>query len=292
MAMKTFRPTEQCITDRSSESTSIYLREISHTKPLQADEEAELARIIQQGGPEAIEARNRLVKANLRFVVSVAKQYGSKLLDLEDLISEGNYGLIKAAMRYDPTKDNKFITYAVWYIRQAILDAVMASNTTFRLPNSTHKMLQEFRQMNEDMLQTEQREVTIDEFCKVSGYSYSTVANALQCTTSTLSWDYPLNEDSKTPLYDITPSDASTDILLEKESMRMALKSAVRHLLSRRERIIISDLYGFEGKDFSTAEVAEKLGLSEERVRQLHKGALKKLHQFGPTYLSIDHFAA
>lgn len=290
--MREFKTHSNTITDRSNESVQRYLKEVSRIDRISMDEEVDLARIIQRGGPDAIEARDKLVKANLRFVVSVANQFKSSTLDLGDLISEGNLGLIKAAEMFDDTKGFKFITYAVWWIRQSIMAAVANQSGTMRLPSNQQKILNRYHQFQQDMLQREERTITIDEFCEVSGYDYDRVANALGASGKPVCMDERLGEDSDTTYGEMLASDSVNDAALERESLRQEIDNVFRHLLTGREAFVLRNLYGLGCEPMSLDEVALHLNISRERARQLSLSSINKLRVSPYSSHLLEYLAA
>ncbi|MBR4365639.1 MAG: RNA polymerase sigma factor RpoD/SigA [Bacteroidaceae bacterium] len=280
------------ITDRSSDSMNYYLKEIRRSKPLTPEEEAELARTIREGGREADKARERLINANLRFVVSVANKYHSTILEISDLVSEGNYGLIKAVDHFDESKGVKFTSYAVFWIRQAILEALYDFNTIFRLPQEKQKILKQYLEMDEDIQLKEGRHITIYEFCEVSGYDYDVVAHVLESNTVVKCFEDQLGNDDHATLGDIIPSNSITDSNLDKESLYEDIIDVMNHLLTTREAFVVMNVMGIGCKPMAYEELAEKINLSRERTRQIFHKAIDKLRK-SPYSLGLrNHLAA
>ncbi len=280
------------ITDRSSLTMKLYLKDVRRSKPLTAEEEVELARAIRKGGREADMARERLVKANLRFVLHIANQYTSKVLDSLDLISEGNYGLMKAVSHFDESKGNKFTSYAVFWIRQAILEAIYDFNTTFRLPQGKQKIFKQYREMDNDMLVLEGRHITIDEFCEVSGYGYNEVARVLESNVVVNRLDDHFCDDDDATLGDFIPSNSITDSNLDKESIRIDILDVMRHTLTDREVFVVTRVMGIGCKPMPYEELAQAINLTSERTRQIYRNALDKIRK-SPYSLGLrDHLAA
>lgn len=277
MALKEFKTSKQAITDRSRESVTLYLRDLNKHQGISVEEEAELAQLIRRGGPEALEARNRLIQANLRFVVSVAKSYQSQTLELADLISEGNIGLIKAAELFDETKGFKFISYAVWWIRQSILAAVEKASTTLRLPQNQQSILRQFHQMQADMYQKEQRPLSIDEFCEVSGQDPERVSQILSSTAKPMKMDEKVSEGSDTTFGEFLASDSVSDSSLEMESLRYDLNDLIDHVLNPKEAFIVRHHYGMGTQAQSLEDIAFQLHISRERARQLCCNAIDRI---------------
>ena len=255
------------ITPRESENISRYFANIASTHPLAPDQEADLAVRIHKGD---LQARNELVTANLRFVVSVAKQYQNMGVSLDDLISEGNIGLVKAAERFDPTKGFKFATFAVWWIRQAIMLFLVDKSRMVRLPQNIVNVLSRIRNAANAFEQENQRTPSMEELAERTGMSVEKVEEYLGHTTSTISLDTPLSADSDATVGEMLP-DTSSDAADEKlmaESLRHDLQVALSSC-SRREQEIIRMYYGLDGEARSMDEIAMDYHLSRERVRQL-----------------------
>lgn len=277
MALNDFRANENTIIDRSKKSISSYFQEIRKTKPLTPDQEAELARLIHKGGKEGDAALERLVSANLRFVVTVAHSFSSNLLELQDLIAEGNMGLIKAAKSFDETRGFKFISYAVWWIRQAITRAIANCDNTLRIPHNQQSILTEYRQMMKDVMQCENRTITIDEFCAVTGYDRDRVANVISASFKPVKLDDKLNDDEDTTYGDFFASDSYTDAGLDEESLHVDLVNVVNGVLTRREAFIVKCMSGVGHEMMTLNDVALEVGLSPERTRQVFHKAIKKI---------------
>lgn len=267
------------ITSRESLSLDKYLNDIGKITMLTADEEAELARKIRMGDEAAL---NRLTQANLRFVVSVAKQYQNQGLSLSDLINEGNVGLLKAAKRFDETKGFKFISYAVWWIRQSILQAIVEYARIVRLPLNKVGSYNKVNEAFLSFIQEFEREPTHEELGELLEMTPKEVANMLRGTNRHLSVDAPINgEDS-----DATMLDVLTDLAEDSPDeplMEQSLKDEVRHglmLLSPREVEVISAYYGLDGfKALTLEEIGERFGLTRERVRQIKERAIRRLRK-------------
>ena len=267
------------ITNRESLALDKYLNDISKIPLLNPEEEIDLARRIKQGDKDALE---KLTKSNLRFVVSVAKQYQNQGLSLSDLINEGNLGLMKAAKRFDETKGFKFISYAVWWIRQSILQAIVEYSRMVRLPlnkvgqyNKVNESITNFTQENE-------REPSTQEIADMMDMTEKEVNTILKGSVRHLSVDAPLadNEDSSTLLDMISMNEeASPDLKLMEESLQRELVSGLS-VLSPREVDVLSCYYGLNGKSALTLEeIGELFGLTRERVRQIKERALRRLRR-------------
>lgn len=263
------------ITNRESASLEKYLQEIGHQDLLTADEEVELAQQIRKGDRKALE---RLTKANLRFVVSVAKQYQNKGLSLPDLINEGNLGLIKAAERYDETRGFKFISYAVWWIRQSILQAIAEQSRIVRLPlnqvgsvNRIARELNKFEQENE-------RKPSVEEMADRIDLPEEKIAEAMKINTHHISMDAPFADGEDNSLLDFLPNtdSPSTDNVLDQESLRTEI-GRVLDVLNDREQKVIKAFFGIGMQEMTLEEIGDKYNLTRERVRQIKEKAIRRL---------------
>ena len=263
------------ITNRESASLDKYLQEIGHEELISVEEEVELAQRIRKGDRKALE---KLTKANLRFVVSVAKQYQNQGLSLPDLINEGNVGLIKAAEKFDETRGFKFISYAVWWIRQSILQAIAKQSRIVRLPlnqvgsvNKINRALNKFEQENE-------RHPSIEEIADRIDLPEEKIIDAMKINGKHISVDAPFAEGEDNSLLDIMPNTESptADERLVSESLRDEI-SRVLLLLNERERMIIEAFFGINQQDMTLEEIGDKFGLTRERVRQIKEKAIRRL---------------
>ena len=265
-------------TNRENKSLDKYLNEISKVPMIDAQEEVELARRIREGDQAALE---KLVNANLRFVVSVSKQYQNQGLTLGDLINEGNMGLIKAAKRFDETRGFKFISYAVWWIRQSILQALADQSRIVRLPLNKVGSLGRITQASARLEQELEREPTPYEIAESLEISLSEVENALRSSGRHLSIDAPLAEgEDNTLLGVLDQNDEPTpDMLLLNESLQNEINRVIS-TLSDKERDVLKYYFGLDGNAAHTLEdISEKVGLTRERVRQIKEKALRRLRK-------------
>ena len=273
--MRQLKITKQ-VTNRDTLSLDKYLHEIGKVELLSADKEVELAKRIKKGDRAALET---LIKANLRFVVSVSKQYQNQGLSLPDLINEGNLGLIKAAERFDETRGFKFISYAVWWIRQSILQALAEQARIVRLPlnkiGSINKVNKAFSKLEQEF----QREPTVDEVATLMESKPELVEDSMNFSSIHVSMDAPLREEEGNNLYDVMLNDDSPnpeDSLLD-DSLRQEIERSLA-TLGDREAEILRFYFGLKGYQSHTLEeIGDEFGLTRERVRQIKEKAIKKL---------------
>jgi RNA polymerase primary sigma factor len=266
------------ITTRESLALDKYLNDIGKIDMLTADEEADLARRIRSGDQRALE---RLTKANLRFVVSVAKQYQNQGLSLSDLINEGNVGLMKAAKRFDETKGFKFLSYAVWWIRQSILQAIVEYSRIVRLPLNKVGSYNKVNEAYLAFIQEFEREPTNEELAELLDMSPKEVSNMLKGGSRHLSVDAPLSgEDGDSTMLDVLPDDdMSPDMNLMEQSLKEEVQQGLS-ILSPREVEVLSAYYGLNGhKPLTLEEIGELYGLTRERVRQIKERAIRRLRK-------------
>jgi RNA polymerase primary sigma factor len=265
-------------TNRESKSLDQYLQEIGKVDLLTPDQEIELAIRIKKGDKQALEA---LTKANLRFVVSVAKQFQNQGLSLGDLINEGNLGLIKAAQRFDETRGFKFISYAVWWIRQSIMQAIAEQSRIVRLPLNRVGSLGKLSKAYRDLEQEFERKPTTEELAQVLDMNVDEVADTMQLYGRHVSMDAPLKEgdDNKNSLGDILVNEQqpSPDGTLMKESLKQEVEN-VLSTLNEREAEVIKLYFGINSEHAATLEeIGERFNLTRERVRQIKEKALRSL---------------
>ncbi|HFC00819.1 MAG TPA: RNA polymerase sigma factor RpoD/SigA [Phaeodactylibacter sp.] len=268
------------ITARESLSLDKYLNDIGKISLLTADEEAELARRIRAGDEEALD---KLTRANLRFVVSVAKQYQNQGLSLSDLINEGNVGLMKAGRRFDETKGFKFISYAVWWIRQSILQSIVEYSRIVRLPLNKVGSYNKINQAYLSFVQKFEREPTHEELADILGLKTKEVTTMLKGNGRHLSFDAPLSsEDGDSTMLDVISSsdpDSSPDINLMDQSLKDEVEQGLS-ILSPREVEVLSSYYGLNGhKSLTLEEIGDLYGLTRERVRQIKERAIRRLRK-------------
>ena len=265
----------QSITNRESASLDKYLQEIGHEELITVEEEVELAQRIRKGDRKALE---KLTKANLRFVVSVAKQYQNQGLSLPDLINEGNLGLIKAAEKFDETRGFKFISYAVWWIRQSILQAIAEQSRIVRLPLNQVGSVNKINKIANRFEQEHERRPSADEIGDFVDLPEDKIEDALKVSTRHVSMDAPFSDSEENSLLDILPNTDSpdTDFELVMESLRNEINRALL-TLNERERHIIEAFFGINQPEMTLEEIGEKFGLTRERVRQIKEKAIRRL---------------
>ncbi|MCF6183132.1 MAG: sigma-70 family RNA polymerase sigma factor [Bacteroidales bacterium] len=263
------------ITNRESASLDKYLQEIGRYDLISVEEEVELAQRIRKGDQSAIE---KLTRANLRFVVSVAKQYQNQGLSLPDLINEGNLGLIKAAEKFDETRGFKFISYAVWWIRQSIMQAINEQSRIVRLPLNQVSSLSKYRKAVAQFEQQFQRKPSPEELAEILEIPKSKVISTMKVSGRHVSVDAPFQEGEDNNLLDVLSDDDSpvTDNSLIHESLRREIER-VFATLDERESKILQLSYGIGVEEMSLEEIGQQFGLTRERVRQIREKAIKRL---------------
>lgn len=274
---------QKSITNRNSEALDKYLVEIGRAPMVSIEEEIELAQAIKKGGHAGERAKNKLVEANLRFVVSVAKQYQHQGLTLTDLIDEGNIGLIKAAERFDETRGFKFISYAVWWIRQSILQAIAEQSRIVRLPlnqvGSLNKVNHEINKFEQENL----RRPSVEEIADRTGVDEEKISQSMAASGHHVSIDAPFGDDDDNAMVDVMSSgdDSRTDKQVDHESMAMELKQVLGQVLKERERQIVCACFGIGEPEKGLEEIGDKMGLTRERVRQIREKSISKLRESG-----------
>jgi len=273
--MRQLKITKQ-VTNRETASLDKYLQEIGRVELITAEEEVRLARLIKQGDPKALE---KLTKANLRFVVSVAKQYQNQGLTLSDLINEGNLGLIKAATRFDETRGFKFISYAVWWIRQSILQALAEQSRIVRLPlnkiGSINKINKAFSKLEQEF----EREPSQEEIAVVLGITMDDIKDTMRTSGRHVSMDAPLTQGEDGTLMDVLEDEdqLNPDHMLISESLRREVERALT-TLTMREADVLRLYFGLAGEQPMTLEeIGDRFDLTRERVRQIKEKAIRRL---------------
>lgn len=273
--MRQLKITKQ-VTNRETASLDKYLQEIGKVELITADEEVELAQRIRQGDRAALE---KLTKANLRFVVSVSKQYQNQGLSLPDLINEGNLGLIKAAQRFDETRGFKFISYAVWWIRQSILQALAEQSRIVRLPLNKIGSINKINKTYAKLEQEFEREPNAEEIAEVLDLTEAEVKESMKNAGRHVSMDAPLVQDEDNNMYDVLKSDevVTPETELLYESLRKEIDRAIS-TLTQREQDVVRLYFGLNGSHPMTLEeIGEKFDLTRERVRQVKEKAIRRL---------------
>ncbi len=282
--MRQLKITKQ-VTNRETASLDKYLQEIGRVDLITAEEEVELARRIKQGDQIALE---KLTKANLRFVVSVSKQYQNQGLTLSDLINEGNVGLVKAAQRFDETRGFKFISYAVWWIRQSILQAIAEQSRVVRLPLNKIGDINKIRKASIHLEQVHQRVPSASEIAKELDMTVSSVKQSLKNSSRSLSMDAPFQEgENDNNLYDVISSGETPnpDKALIHESLKIEIDRAL-DTLAPREADVVKLNFGLSGQPAMTLqEIGDTFELSRERVRQIREKAIRRLRQESKSHI-------
>ena len=274
---------QKSITNRSSEALDKNLVEIGRAPLISIDEEIELAQKIKKGGRDGERAKEKLVTANLRFVVSVAKQYQHQGLSLTDLIDEGNIGLVKAAEKFDETRGFKFISYAVWWIRQSILQAIAEQSRIVRLPlnqvGSLNKINREINKFEQEF----QRKPSLAELSSATKIEEEKIDQSLMADSHHVSIDAPFQEGEDNSMVDVMAGgeDSRTDKQVDHESMALELESVLRKVLKDREITIIRECFGIGCHEKGLEEIGDQLGLTRERVRQIREKSIAKLRDSG-----------
>ena len=279
------------ITNRSSEALDKYLVEIGRVPMITVDEEIELAQAIRNGGKEGERAKEKLVKANLRFVVSVAKQYQHQGLGLTDLIDEGNIGLVKAAEKFDETRGFKFISYAVWWITQSILQAIAEQSRIVRLPLNQVGALSKINSEISKFEQENQRRPSVQELSSLTNIDETKIDQTIKADNHHMSIDAPFQEDDDNSMADVLASgeDSRADKQVDYESMSKELDTVLRNVLKDREITIVRECFGIGCHEKGLEEIGDQLGLTRERVRQIREKSIVKLRESGYAKLLIKY---
>lgn len=282
---------QKSITNRSSEALDKYLVEIGRAPLISIEEEIELAQLIKKGGPEGERAKEKLVTSNLRFVVSVAKQYQHQGLSLTDLIDEGNIGLIKAAQKFDETRGFKFISYAVWWVRQSILQAIAEQSRIVRLPLNQVGSLSKINQEINRFEQKHQRKPSLEEISDATGVETDKISQSMMADGHHVSVDAPFQEGEENTMLDVMAGsdDARADKEVDHESMAQELNIVLKSVLKEREVTIICKCFGIGCNELGLEEIGDQLGLTRERVRQIREKSIVKLRESGYAKLLIKY---
>ena len=282
--MRQLKITKQ-VTNRETKSLNSYLQDVSKIDMITAEEEVELAQRIREGDQSALD---KLTKANLRFVISVAKQYQNQGLTLSDLINEGNVGLVKAAQRFDETRWFKFISYAVWWIRQSILQAIAEQSRVVRLPLNKIGDINKIRKASIHLEQVHQRVPSASEIAKELDMTVSSVKQSLKNSSRSLSMDAPFQEgENDNNLYDVISSGETPnpDKALIHESLKIEIDRAL-DTLAPREADVVKLNFGLSGQPAMTLqEIGDTFELSRERVRQIREKAIRRLRQESKSHI-------
>ncbi|HIJ50632.1 MAG TPA: RNA polymerase sigma factor RpoD/SigA [Nitrospinae bacterium] len=261
--------------NNSHDPLNLYMREIGKTKLLTKEEEIKLAEAIKQGDPKAVQ---EMVRRNLKYVVTVANKYRGFGMLLQDLIEEGNIGLIQAAKRFDVSRNVKFITYAVWWIKQAIMHSLAEQSGTVKLPVKQAGKVTRFNKKSQQMFQDMEREPTQSEVANSLGYEDDEINSIMRAYRTHLSLDTPLKNDEHTPYLDLLEN--KNLIPYDDQIMQESLSEKVDQMLedlSEREATILKMRFGFSGEVKTLEEIGQEIGLSRERVRQIEKRAKERL---------------
>ncbi|MDD3387159.1 MAG: sigma-70 family RNA polymerase sigma factor [Prevotella sp.] len=282
---------QKSITNRSSEALDKYLVEIGRVPMITVDEEIELAQAIRKGGKGGERAKEKLVKSNLRFVVSVAKQYQHQGLALTDLIDEGNIGLVKAAEKFDETRGFKFISYAVWWIRQSILQAIAEQSRIVRLPLNQVGALSKINSEISKFEQKNQRKPSVQELSSLINIDETKIDQTIKADNHHMSIDAPFQEDDDNSMADVLASgeDSRADKQVDYESMSQELETVLRNVLKDREITIVRECFGIGCHEKGLEEIGDQLGLTRERVRQIREKSIVKLRESGYAKLLIKY---
>ena len=279
------------ITPRSEESLDKYLTEISRIPMISTDEEVALAQAIHGGGKKGAAAKDKLVKANLRFVVSVAKQYQNQGVPFIDLVSEGNIGLITAAEKFDETRGFKFISYAIWWIRQSILQSIADYSNIVRRPQSQIAISNKIKNATNIFLQKYQRNPSAEELCDIISIEIEKIEKAIQTEAHVSSIDAPITEGEGSTMADMLSSSAeyATDRKVNYDSMCSDLMQVLCSVLNDREMTIVIQSFGIGCQERTLDDIGYDMGLSRERVRQIRKRGIDKMRKSSKSSVLLRH---
>ena len=291
--MKQFKISKN-YTNRSEESLDRYLVEISRMPMITPDQEVELAQIIRKGGKKGEEAKEKLVTANLRFVVSVAKQYQHQGVPLSDLINEGNLGLMTAADKFDETRGFKFISYAIWWIRQSILQSIAEYSSIVRRPQSQIAISNKIKNATNEFIQKYQRYPSAEELSDIISLEIDKIEKAIQAEAHVASIDAPITEDEGTTMADMisSSSEYASDRKVDYDSMCNDLMQVLTSILNERERIIVIQSFGIGCPERGLDAIGNDLGLTRERVRQIRERVLDKVRKSPKSRLLLKHLGS
>ena len=291
--MKQFKISKN-YTNRSEESLDRYLVEISRMPMITPDQEVELAQIIRKGGKKGEEAKEKLVTANLRFVVSVAKQYQHQGVPLSDLINEGNLGLMTAADKFDETRGFKFISYAIWWIRQSILQSIAEYSSIVRRPQSQIAISNKIKNATNEFIQKYQRYPSAEELSDIISLEIDKIEKAIQAEAHVASIDAPITEDEGTTIADMisSSSEYASDRKVDYDSMCNDLMQVLTSILNERERIIVIQSFGIGCPERGLDAIGNDLGLTRERVRQIRDRGLDKVRKSPKSRLLLKHLGS
>ena len=284
----------QSITKRSEESLDKYLIEISRMPMISPEQEVELAQTIRKGGKKGDDAKEKLVTSNLRFVVSVAKQYQHQGVPLIDLINEGNIGLITAAEKFDETRGFKFISYAIWWIRQSILQAVAEYSSIVRRPQSQIAISNKIKNATNAFLQEHQRYPSAEELSEIITLEIDKIEKAIQAEAHVTSIDAPITEDESVTMADTiaSASEYASDRHVDYDSLCDDLMLVLKSILNDKERTIITQSFGIGCPERGLEDIGNDLGLTRERVRQIRERGLEKVRKSKKSRLLIKHLGS
>ena len=279
------------ITPRSKESLDKYLTEISRIPMISTDEEVALAQAIHGGGKKGAAAKDKLVKANLRFVVSVAKQYQNQGVPFIDLISEGNIGLITAAEKFDETRGFKFISYAIWWIRQSILQSIADYSNIVRRPQSQIAISNKIKNATNVFLQKYQRYPSAEELCDIISIEIEKIEKAIQTEAHVSSIDAPITEGEGSTMADMLSSSAeyATDRKVNYDSMCSDIMQVLCSVLNDREMTIVILSFGIGCQERTLDDIGYDMGLSRERVRQIRERGIDKMRKSSKSSVLLRH---
>ena len=288
--MKQFKINKN-FTNRSEESLDRYLVEISRMPMITPEKEVELAQTIRNGGKKGEEAKEKLVTANLRFVVSVAKQYQHQGVPLIDLINEGNIGLITAADKFDDTRGFKFISYAIWWIRQSILQAIAEYSNMVRRPQSQIAISNKIKNATNEFIQKQQRNPSAEELSEIISLEIDKIEKAIESDARVASIDAPIAEDESSTMADnlASSSEYAADRQVDYESMCSDLMQVLSSVLNERECKIVTQSFGIGCQERGLEDIGNDMGLTRERVRQIRERGIEKIRKSSKSRVLLRH---